>query len=106
MSIGSQIFVLTSSTFNTANLFTNSNRGALFAGRTKQNSPLGRGQLPLLLLHLSRPSNLQSILPVAPQLTSGHLSSGGSPLRGGWPLCTNSTLAEVESTSSGLCLHP
>ena len=106
MSIGSQISVLTSSTFNIANLFTNSDWGALFASRTKQNPPLGRGQLPLLLLHLSRLSNLQSILPIAPQLTSGHLSSGGSPLRGSWPLCTDSTLVEVESAPFRLRLHP
>ena len=98
--------VLTSSTFNTANLFTNSDQGALFTGRTKQNPSLGRGQLPLLLLHLSRPSNLQSILPVAPWLTSGRLSGRGSPLQGGWPLCTDSTLIEVESAPSGLRLCP
>ena len=105
-SIGSQISVLTFSTFNTANLFTNSDRGALFAGRTKQNPPLRRGQLPLFLLHLSRPSNLQSILPIAPWLTSGRLSGGGSPLQDGWPLRTDSTLTEVESVPSGLRLHP
>ena len=104
--IGSQISVLTSSMFNTANLFTNSDRGALFTSRTKQNPPPGRGQLPLLLLHLSRPSNLRSILPIAPRLTSGRLSGGGSPLRGGWPLRTNSTLVEVESAPSGLRLRP
>ena len=105
-SIGSQISVLTSSTFNTANLFTNSDWGALFAGHTKQNSPPERGQLPLLLLHLSRPSNLQSILPVAPRLTFRRLSDGSSPLRGGWSLRTDSTLTEVESVPSGLRLCP
>ena len=57
-SIGSQISVLSSSTSNIANLLTSSDQGALFAGRAKQNPPLGRSQLPLLLLHLSRPSNL------------------------------------------------
>ena len=64
-SIGSRISVLTSSTSNTANLLTSSDRSTLFAGCAKQNPPLGRSQLPLLLLHLSRPSNLRSILPVA-----------------------------------------
>jgi len=105
-SIGSQISVLTSSMFNTANLFTNSDRDALFAGYTKQNPLPGRGQLPLLLLYLSRPSNLQSILPVALRLTFRCLSSGSSPLRGGWSLCTDSTLTEVESVPSGLRLCP
>jgi len=57
-SIGSRISVLTSSTSNTANLLTSGDRGALFAGRAKQNPPPGRSQLPLLLLHPSRPSNL------------------------------------------------
>ena len=63
-SIGSQVSVLTSSTSNTANLLTSSDQGALFAGHAKQNPPPERSQLPLLLLHPSRPSNLQSILPV------------------------------------------
>ena len=40
-SIGLPVFVLTSSMFNTANLLT-SDRGALFAGRAKQNPPPGR----------------------------------------------------------------
>jgi len=57
-SIGSRISVLTSSTSNTANLLTSGDWGALFVSRAKQNPPLGRSQLPLLLLHLSRPSNL------------------------------------------------
>jgi len=57
-SIGSQTSVLTSSMSNTANLLTSSDQGALFAGRVKQNPPPGRSQLPLLLLHLSRPLNL------------------------------------------------
>ena len=105
-SIGSQISVLTSSTFNTANLFTNSDWSALFTGHTKQNPPPGRGQLPLLLLHLSRPSNLQSNLPVAPRLTFRRLSSGSSPLQDSWSLRTDSTLTEVESVPSGLRLRP
>ena len=78
-SIGSQVSVLSSSTSNTANLLTSSDQGTLFAGRTKQNPPPGRSQLPLLLLHLLRPLNLQSILPVAPRLTSRHLDSWDSP---------------------------
>jgi len=57
-SIGSRISVLTSSMSNTANLLTSSDQGALFAGYTKQNPSPGRSQLSLLLLHLSRPSNL------------------------------------------------
>ena len=69
-SIGSQTSVLTSSTSNTANLLTSSDQGTLFAGCAKQNPPPGRIQLPLLLLHLSRPSNLQLILSIAPRLTS------------------------------------
>jgi len=67
-SIGSRISVLTSSMSNTVNLLTSSDWGALFAGRTKQNPPLGRSQLLLLLPHLSRLSNLQSIFSVAPQI--------------------------------------
>ena len=66
VSIGSRISVLTSSTFNTVNLFTNSDRGALFAGCTKQNSPPGQSLLPLPLLHSSKLLNLRSILSVAP----------------------------------------
>jgi len=80
VSIGSQISVLISSMSNTANLLTSSDRGALFTGRAKQNPPLGRSQLPLLLLHLSRPTNLQSILPVALWLTFGRLDGEDSPL--------------------------
>ena len=106
VSIGSWISVLTSSTFNTANLFTNSDQGALFAGHTKQNPSLGWSPLSLPLLYPSKPLNLRSILPVAPQLASGHPSGGGSPLRGDWPLCTDSTLMEVGSTSSRLHLCP
>ena len=58
MFIGSWISILTSSTFNTANLFTNSDRGALFIGHTKQNPSLGWSQLPLPLLHSSKLLNL------------------------------------------------
>ena len=105
VSIGSQISVLTSSTFNTVNLFTNSDWGALFISYTKQNPPPGWSPLPLPLLHPSKPLNLRSILSVAPQLASGRPSSRGSPLRGGWPLRTDSTLVEVGSASSGLRLH-
>jgi len=80
---------------NTANLLTSSNQGVLFAGHAKQNPPPGRSQLPLLLLHLSRPSNLQSILPVALRLTSRRLDSGDSPLRDGWALHIDNIPAEV-----------
>ena len=80
-SIGLWIFVLTSSTFNTANLFTNSDRGVLFAGHTKQNPPPGWSLLPLPLLHPSKPLNLRSILPIAPWLASRHSSGRGSPLQ-------------------------
>ena len=82
-SIGSQISVLTSSMFNTANLFTNSDRGALFAGHAKQNSPPGQNQLPLPPLYSSEPSSLQLIPPFALQLTSGHPNDGGNPLQDG-----------------------
>jgi len=105
-SIGSQVSVLTSSTSNTANLLTSSNRGALFAGCAKQNSPSGRSQLPLLLLHLPRPSNLRSTLPVAPRLTSGRLDSGDSPSRDGWALRIDNIPAEMWGASSGRCPRP
>jgi len=102
VSIGSLISVLTSSTSNTANLLTSSDRGALLAGRTKQNPPLGLSKPLLPLLHLSGPLNLQSIPPFAPQLTSGHPNGGGSPSQDGWSLRSDSNLAEVKSASSGL----
>ena len=105
-SIGSQTSVLTSFTSNTVNLLTSSDRGALFTSRVKQNPPLGRSQLPLLLLHLSRPLNLRSILPVAPWLTSRHLNSGDSPLRDDWALRINNILAEVQGASSRWCPRP
>jgi len=61
VSIGSRISVLTSSTSNTANLLTGSNRGALFTSHAKQNPPLGLSKPPLPLLHPSGPLNFQSI---------------------------------------------
>jgi len=95
VSIGSRISVLNSSTSNTANLLTSSDRGVLFAGCAKQNPPSGRSQLPLLLLHPSRPSNLQLILPVTPQLTSGRLDGGNSPSQDDWALRIDNIPAEV-----------
>ena len=56
--IGSWISVLTSSTSNTANLLTSDDQGALFAGYTKQNPPLGLSKLSLSLLHPSEPLSL------------------------------------------------
>ena len=106
MSIGSQISVLTSSTFNTANLFTNSDRGTLFTSYTKQNPPLGQSKLPLPLLHPSELSSLQSIPPSVLQLTFGCPSGGGSPSQDGWPFHTDSMLVEVKSVFSKLCLCP
>jgi len=79
VTIGSQLSVLTSSTFNTANLFTDSDQGILFASHTKQNPPWGQSILPLPLLHLSEPSSLQLISLFAPWLTFGHPNDGGSP---------------------------
>ena len=105
-SIGSQTSVLTSSTSNTANLLTSSNRGVLFAGHVRQNPPLGRSQLLLLLLHLSRPLNLRSILPVASRLASGHPDGGDSPLRDDWALCIDNILAGVQGASSRQCPRP
>ena len=49
-SIGSLVSVLVSSMFNTVNLFTNSDRGALFAGCTKQNPLPERSKSPPPLL--------------------------------------------------------
>ena len=106
VSIGSQISVLTSSTSNTVNLLTSSDWGALFAGRAKQNPSLGLNKPLLSLLHSSGPLNLQSILSFAQQLTSGRSNSGGSPSQDGWPLHTDSNLAEVKSAFSRLCLCP
>ena len=60
-SIGSRISILTSSTSNTVNLLTSSDRGALFAGHAKQNPSLGLSKPLLPLLHSSGPLNLQSI---------------------------------------------
>ena len=106
VSIGSRISVLISSTSNTANLLTSSNRGALFTSCTKQNPPLGLNKPLLPLLHPSEPLNLQSIPPFAPWLTSGCPNSKGSPLQDGWPLRTDNNLAEVKSAFSRLHLHP
>ena len=106
MSIDSQISVLTSSMSNTANLLTSSDRGTLFAGCTKQNPPPGLNKPLLPLLHPLEPLNLQSIPPFAPWLTSGHLNGGSSPLQDGWPLRTDSNLAEVKNAFSGLRLCP
>ena len=105
-SIGSWISVLTSSTSNTVNLLTSSDRGALFTGCAKQNPPLGLNKPLLPLLHPSGLLNLQSIPPFAPWLTSGRPNSGSSPLQDGWPLHTDSNLMEVKSTFSRLHLRP
>ena len=106
MSIGSRIFVLTSSMSNTANLLTSSDRGTLFAGCTKQNPPPGLNKPPFPLLHPSGPLNLQSIPPFAPWLTSRRPNGGGSPSQDSWPLCTNSNLMEIRSVYSRLRLCP
>ena len=97
MSIGSQISVLTFSMSNTANLLTSSNPGALFAGHAKQNPPLGLNKPLLPLLRPLEPSNLQSIPPFVPRLTSGRPNGGGSPSQDSWPLRTDSNLAEAKS---------
>ena len=61
---------------------------------------------PLLpLLHSLEPSNLQSIPPFVPRLTSGRPNGGDNPSQDGWPLRTNSILAEAKSVFSGLRLH-
>jgi len=106
VTIGSQICIDYSSTFNTVNLFTDSDQGALFTGCTKQNPPLGWSMLPFPLLYPSEPSSLQLIPPSVLWLIFGCPRSGDSLLRDGWLLCTDSTLAEVRSVSSELRLHP
>jgi len=64
-STSSLSIVLESSIVNTVNLFTG-NWGILIAGHTVQN-PLPPGDKTLLLeLHLSMPTDLQSIPPAAP----------------------------------------
>ena len=83
VSIGSHIFVLTSSTSNTVNLLTSSDWGALFAGRTKKNPSLGLSKPFFPLLHPLGPLNLQSIPPFALWLISRRPNSGGSPLQDG-----------------------
>ena len=105
-SIGSQISVLTSSTSNTVNLLTSSDRDTLFAGCAKQNPPLGLNKPSLPLLHPSGPLNPSSILPFALWLTSGCPNGGGSPSQDGWPLHTDNNLVEVRSVFSGLRLRP
>ena len=104
-SIGSWISVLTSSTSNTANLLTSSDRGTLFASCAKQNPPPGLNKPLLPLLHPLELLNLQSILPFAPQLTSRRPNGGGSPSQDGWSFRTDSNLAEVKSMFFGLRLR-
>ena len=80
--------------------------GALFTGCTKQNPPLGLNKPLLPLLRPLEPSILQSILPFVPWLTFGRPNGGGSPSQDGWPLRTDSNLAEAKSVFSGLRLRP
>ena len=56
VSIGSMISVLISFTFNTENLFTNSDWGTLFASHTKQNPPLEQSTL-----HFSSTASFRAI---------------------------------------------
>ena len=65
-STSSLLIVLGSSIVNTVNLFTG-DRGALIAGRVTQNPLLPEDQTPLMELHLSMPTNLQSTPPIAPK---------------------------------------
>ena len=106
VSIGSWISVLTSSTSNTANLLTSSDWGTLFASRTKQNPPLGLNKPLFPLLHLLEPLNPQLNPLFALWLTFGRPNGGDSSSQDGWPLRTDSNLAEVKSMFSGLHLHP
>ena len=106
VSIGSWVSVLTSSMFNTVNLFTSSNQDTLFAGHTKQNPFLGWSKLSSPLLHPLGPLILQSIPLSVLWLTFGHPSGRGSPSQDNWPLHTNSTLMKVKSIFFGLCLCP
>ena len=78
-SIGSLTFVLASSMFNIANLFTNGDWGTLFTSCTKQNPFLEQSTLSFLPLHPSEPSNLQLVSLFVLQLTFERPSSGGSP---------------------------
>ena len=105
ISIGLQISVLTSSMFNTVNLFTNGDQGTLFTSCTRQNSSLEQSKFPFPLLYPSGPSSLQLVLPFVLQLTFRRLSGRGSPSQDSWPLCTDSILVEVKSVFSGLRLH-
>ena len=91
---------------NTVNLLTSSDRGILFAGRTKQNPPPGLSKSLLLLLHPSGPLNLQSVPPFALRLTSGRPNGGGSSSQDGSFLRSGSNLAETEGVFSGLRLRP
>ena len=104
-SIGSLVSILVSSMFNTVNLCTDSNWGALFAGCAKQNPLPEWGKLPPPL-HPSGPLSLQSIPPSVLRLTFRHSGGGGSSSRDDWPLYTDSTLVEIKSVSFGLHLHP
>ena len=58
----SLLIVLGSSIVNIVNLFTG-NQGALIASHVTQNPPLLEDQTPLIELHLSMPTNLQSTSP-------------------------------------------
>jgi len=60
------LIVLVFSIVNTVNLFT-SNRGVLIAGRIMQNPPLPGDKTPLMELHLSMPTNLQSTPSTVPR---------------------------------------
>jgi len=63
-STSSLSIVLGSSIVNTVNLFTG-DWSALITGCIMQNPPLLEDQTPLIELHLSMPTNLQSTPPVA-----------------------------------------
>ena len=105
-SIGSLVSVLVSSMFNTVNLFTDSDWGALFAGCAKQNPLLEWGKLPPPPLHSSGSLSLQLIPPSVLWLTFRHSGGGGSSSQDDWPLRTDSTLVEIKSASFGLHLRP
>jgi len=65
-STSSLSIVLESSIVNTVNLFTG-DQGTLITSCVTQNPPLSGDQTPLMDLHLSMPTNLQSTPPVAPK---------------------------------------
>ena len=104
--IGSLVSVLVSSTFNIANLFTDSDWGTLFTSCAKQNPLLEWGKLSPPLLYPSEPLSLQSISLSVPQLTFRRPGSEGSPSQDNWPLHTNNTLMKVKSMSFRLRLCP